>query len=270
MSHVIGTMGDLKNWVTANDSKEYSTIPEGVVSVSCTHNLLKKEMKELRLDLHATIADIKTKLYRHCGTSPEWMALVLKSGGQVICELADDRKKLGYYGVKHGMEIKIVDQNPHSMAKNGGLEDLSLVKKYVMSDAEYDKRKNTLRAFKKEKLKEDPKFRLFPKKNGKVPMEAGKKEDVEGVKVGMRCEVQPGGRRGKVGYVGEVDFAVGYWVGVILDEPTGRNDGTVKGKRYMKECKPKHGAFVHPKKVKVGDFPEIDDDELLTSSDEEL
>ena len=63
------------------------------------------------------------------------------------------------------------------MAKNGGLEDLSLVKKYVMSDAEYDKRKNTLRAFKKEKLKEDPKFRLFPKKNGKVPMEAGKKED---------------------------------------------------------------------------------------------
>lgn len=275
MSHIIGTMGDLKSWVTGNDAKEYGCVPDGFVVVSCTHNLLKREMKELRLDLHQTIRDLKQKLYRHCGTTPDWMSLVLKTGGEVICELDDDSKKLGYYGIKHGMEIKIVDRNPHSMAKNGGLEDISLVKKYVMSDEEYDKRKNTLRAFKKEKLKEDPTFRLFPDRprgggSTKVaePSLPGTSKDVEGMKKEMRCEVQPGGRRGKIGFVGEVDFAIGYWVGVVLDEPLGRNDGTVKGKRYM-SCAPKYGIFVNPKNVKVGDFPEVD--ELATdSSDEEL
>ena len=65
----------------------------------------------------------------------------------------------------------------------------------------------------------------------------------------------------------QVIFAVGYWIGVILDEPLGRNNGTVKGKKYM-VCADKCGIFTHPRNVTVGDFPEID--ELATSSDEEL
>lgn len=267
-------MGDLKEWVSGADHREYENLPEGMVVVSCRHNLLVKELKELRLDLHQTIGDLKHKLYRHCGTSPEWMALVLKSGGEVICELNDDKKKLGFYGVKTGMEIKIIDQNPHSLAKNGGLEDVSLVKKYVMTDEEYDKRENTLRNFKKQKLKEDPSFRFFPKKKNDGSTKTkeivpGTAEDAEGIEVGQRCEVQPGARRGRVGFVGEVQFAVGHWVGVILDEPLGRNDGSVKGKRYMKDCPANHGIFAHPKKVKVGDFPEVDELDM-TSSDEEL
>ena len=51
---------------------------------------------------------------------------------------------------------------------------------------------------------------------------------VEGIVVGMRCEVYPGQRRGTVRFVGEI-AATGYWVGVQFDEPVGRNDGTVKG-----------------------------------------
>ena len=269
MSHVIGTMGDLKNWVTAKDSENYSNLPEDIVVLSCTHNLLKKEMKELRLSLHMTIEELKGKLYRHCGTSPEWMSLVLKdSDGTVLCELADDHRKLGYYGARSGMSIKIVDRNPRSLAIGGGLEDLSLVKKYVMTDEEYDKRENTLRAFKKEKLKQDPTFKLFPDRNKKETKAPATKEDAAEIEVGKRCEVRPGGRRGRVGFVGEVNFAIGTWVGVILDEPLGKNDGSVKGKRYM-TCAPRHGSFVDPRNVVCGDFPEVDDDDLLTSSDEE-
>jgi len=276
-THTITNMASLQSWVTKKDHQEYKSLPEGFVSVSCTHNFLKKELKELRLDLHATVASVKEKLYRHCGTLPKHMALVLKSGGRVICEIDDDRKKLGFYSVKSGMEIKIVDLNPMSLAKGGGLEDVSLVEKYVMSDKEYDKRDNSLRKFRKEQLKKDPKFKFYPKqqaggkgnatKTAGDALSPGTAEDVKDMKLGDRCELNPGSRRGAISFVGEVNFSPGFWIGVVLDEPVGKNDGVVRGKRYF-TCPPKRGLMVHPAKVAVGDYPEID--ELEDSSDEEL
>lgn len=38
---------------------------------------------------------------------------------------------------------------------------------------------------------------------------------------------------GKVAYHGRVEFASGEWVGVLLSEPAGRNDGCVNGKRCV-------------------------------------
>ncbi|EPZ32953.1 CAP Gly-rich domain-containing protein [Rozella allomycis CSF55] len=50
---------------------------------------------------------------------------------------------------------------------------------------------------------------------------------------------------GVIRYVGNADFATGIWVGIELDEPTGKNNGTVQGTQYF-VCEDKHGIFVRP------------------------
>lgn len=68
------------------------------------------------------------------------------------------------------------------------------------------------------------------------------------------------GRRGVVKYIGPVPEipGLGAWIGVSLDEPTGKNDGTANGTRYF-SCQPNFGVFVRPERLEVGDFPPVDD-----------
>lgn len=94
-------------------------------------------------------------------------------------------------------------------------------------------------------------------------------ESVAGMEVGMRCQVEPGSRRGMVSYVGLVpELGPGQWLGIRFDEPVGKTDGRVpKGdkKRYF-EAMDKCGGFIRGKNVEVGDFPERD---LFDDSDED-
>jgi tubulin-folding cofactor B len=57
----------------------------------------------------------------------------------------------------------MLSQDPFSISRNGGLEDVSLVQKYVMSDEDYDRREGTLRAWIREQRAADPNFKLKPK-----------------------------------------------------------------------------------------------------------
>lgn len=57
---------------------------------------------------------------------------------------------------------------------------------------------------------------------------------------------------GTIRFYGTTSFQTGKWVGVELDEATGKNSGVVQGKRYF-ECKPNHGVFVRPANVKIID-----------------
>ncbi|KKY38169.1 putative dynactin [Diaporthe ampelina] len=41
------------------------------------------------------------------------------------------------------------------------------------------------------------------------------------------------GRNAVIRFVGETTFAPGLWVGVELDDGTGKNDGSVQGERYF-------------------------------------
>uniref|UniRef100_A0A3P8Y580 Kinesin family member 13Ba n=1 Tax=Esox lucius TaxID=8010 RepID=A0A3P8Y580_ESOLU len=53
---------------------------------------------------------------------------------------------------------------------------------------------------------------------------------------------------GTVRYVGSTEFAEGLWVGVELDSPSGKNDGSVAGHYYFR-CNPGYGVLVRPDRV---------------------
>uniref|UniRef100_A0A8C3ALC4 Kinesin family member 13B n=1 Tax=Cyclopterus lumpus TaxID=8103 RepID=A0A8C3ALC4_CYCLU len=55
-------------------------------------------------------------------------------------------------------------------------------------------------------------------------------------------------KSGTVRYVGPADFAEGTWVGVELEVPAGKNDGSVGGKHYF-HCNPGYGVLVRPHRV---------------------
>ncbi|NXA54008.1 KI13B protein, partial [Nothocercus julius] len=56
-------------------------------------------------------------------------------------------------------------------------------------------------------------------------------------------------KTGIVRYVGPTDFQEGTWVGVELDLPSGKNDGSIGGKQYFR-CNPGYGLLVKPGRVK--------------------
>ncbi|KAJ2744438.1 hypothetical protein GGI20_002982, partial [Coemansia sp. BCRC 34301] len=66
--------------------------------------------------------------------------------------------------------------------------------------------------------------------------------------LGQAVEVQGG--RGIIRFSGSTEFATGRWLGVELEGPYGKNDGSVNGKRYF-ECQADYGVFVRSSQVKL-------------------
>jgi hypothetical protein len=54
---------------------------------------------------------------------------------------------------------------------------------------------------------------------------------------------------GTLRFMGETSFATGEWAGVELDDPVGKNDGSILGQRYF-YCPPNYGLFVPAKRVR--------------------
>ena len=70
------------------------------------------------------------------------------------------------------------------------------------------------------------------------------------LQVGESVQLRPSNNSGVVAYLGGTQFAAGLWVGVELDTPQGKNDGSVKGVRYF-SCPAKRGMFVRPRNLKL-------------------
>jgi hypothetical protein len=52
-----------------------------------------------------------------------------------------------------------------------------------------------------------------------------------------------GKHRGHIAYMGKLHYTKNELIGVVLDEPRGKNNGTLKGVQYF-ECSPQHGLMV--------------------------
>jgi len=61
--------------------------------------------------------------------------------------------------------------------------------------------------------------------------------------VGDRVQLVGTEKVARVRFAGAVPFSDGTWVGLELGDASGRNDGSVQGRRYF-TCKPRHGLFV--------------------------
>ncbi|GCB67640.1 hypothetical protein scyTo_0005168 [Scyliorhinus torazame] len=72
-------------------------------------------------------------------------------------------------------------------------------------------------------------------------------EFVDDFRIGERIWVN-GSKPGFIQFLGESQFAPGQWAGIVLDEPIGKNDGSVAGVRYF-QCEPLRGIFTRPSKL---------------------
>lgn len=69
----------------------------------------------------------------------------------------------------------------------------------------------------------------------------------ENFQIGERVWVN-GNKPGYIQFLGETQFAPGQWAGIVLDEPIGKNDGSVAGVRYF-QCEALRGIFTRPSKL---------------------
>lgn len=292
----------LRSYVMAGESQHQQSLHPDTVLVDLTHSNLKQRIAECRLSKkHTTVQQLYELLHQKTGSLFQDQRLQVYSStdellvGQLPPYDSPDaiHRPIAYYGLDHhGVRVHCIDQNQFSISARGALENTALVDKYVMSDADYEQRKGTIRHWATEQKQQDPSFTLQrhavqhrqlqeakkchklgqPLPNGFVWNEATQQveataEDfglasVAHCTIGSRCEIQPGGRRGRIAWVGSTTATTEdeqQWVGIVLDEPVGNNDGTFpeNKKRYF-EAKQRHGAFCRGKNVSVGDYPERD------------
>ncbi|KAI8324472.1 hypothetical protein GQ54DRAFT_64852 [Martensiomyces pterosporus] len=224
---------------------------------------------ERRFQKSLTIDALKTRLEPIVGITAADQRLTVWQGTMPVCSIDGDlTKMLGFYPVEDYMTLKVENASPTSaLGMQLNFNDDSQVEKMVMADDEYDRRQDSVRAFKR-------RHNLGRFADNKSAMSIDEedefKEQAEGIQAGQRCEVNLTGgeyrKRGTVRFVGKTGFRPGYWVGVEYDEPVGKNDGSVDGQVYFM-CAMGHGAFVRPDRVAVGDFPEED---LFESDLEEM
>lgn len=159
--------------------------------------------------------------------------------------MADETKTLGEYNPCEGYTVHVIDESGTNMA--GEFDDVSKVEKYEISEKDYSKRTDTFRSFKQRmQAAGNPNF---VKPDGDSVYEDFMKDESEAMSVGQRCQMNVGERRGEVKYLGKVaGMGAGYWVGVLLDEPTGDSNGTHKGKKYF-EAGDKFACFTRPNEL---------------------
>ncbi|KAK1143825.1 hypothetical protein N8T08_006076 [Aspergillus melleus] len=256
-----------------------------ITSPSAGPNAGSQFQNERRITPTWTVTQLKSKLETMTGIPPGSQRLHLKSPGQPGRWIDGDDTVIGDWGLVKGCEIEVHDSRPQSARPN--FNDLSSVEKYVLPTETYESLPNSVLAWKRnQKLGRFDPNASTPEESMRRQAEQDAEEVAQrGIAVSKRAIILPSSpphiRRGTIRFVGPVptipypgvtvrpgssgresDDSLPLWIGIELDEPTGKNDGSVGGQRFF-TCPSKSGLFVKPDKIEVGDFPPLDlDDDL--------
>ncbi|KAI9368078.1 CAP Gly-rich domain-containing protein [Aspergillus egyptiacus] len=269
---------------TPSDIPVAITTPSSASSASSEPRL----HSERRITPSWTVLQTKAKLETMTGIPPSSQRLRLKTPGRPDQWLEGDDTVIGGWGLMRGSEIEVHDTRPQAAKMN--LTDLSSVEKYVLPTETYENLPNSVLAWKKsQKLgRFDPNARSPVEAMGEQARKDKDEVQKRDISVCKRAIILPSTpphvRRGTIRFIGAVSTIpypgvdmesidpaapLPIWVGIELDEPTGKNDGSVGGKRYF-TCPNKTGVFVKPEKVEVGDFSPLGLDEELDEDMEEI
>lgn len=102
---------------------------------------------ERRFSKSLTVASLKERLEPITGVAAATMKIQLFGPkDELLAVLEEDDRMLGFYPVQQYMRLNIIDTSPF---KINDYSDVSKVEKLEMADDEYDKRTDSVRAFKK-------------------------------------------------------------------------------------------------------------------------
>lgn len=226
-------------------------------------------------DIHIYVTSSLTSSERR--VSPQWTLEYLKSRLELITGVEPQHQKLYIYRTSNSSEnvevknsnetlvselslkpyvrLHVADTSDRSKELEDLLNNEPSEAAFKLSEKEYDSRLDSVKQWKKtEKLGWfDPQFQERKSQNLHEDAQAASL-----LKVGGRCRVKNQDRIGVISFIGAVpeieDNTI--WCGVEFDEPVGKNDGSIKGKRYFK-CLDNYGSFIRPSAIEVGDFPEV-------------
>ncbi|ODV82157.1 uncharacterized protein CANTADRAFT_43445 [Suhomyces tanzawaensis NRRL Y-17324] len=245
------------------------------INVYITSNITSSERRiSPQWDLHY----LKSRLELITGVPPQYQTIQyyplpnsndnkVISDAEDYSEARDKAQTVAHLNIVPLSRLHVIDTNPDSelahLEEDNEGEDFG----FKLSEEEYAKKSGTVLSWKQRNQlgRFNPEFQEQKARQQEEHLEASKS-----LEVGKRCRIITisSERRGIIRYVGKIetlDQGESVWVGVEFDEPVGKNNGTIDGVRVF-ECRDKHGSFVRPKQVEVGDFPELDpfdsDDEM--------
>ena len=205
------------------------------IRIDVNHLGLGMELRELAFPSDLSLADLKKKLYPKTGTEPSSMLLTLLLENNGRRELLGDDETLEELGVENASRLEMIDTNNTSIA-NTLLSPEGEGKGESDGDGKYEAKAG------------DAGFAKFRKEASK-PTADTEKAGADLLSLNQRV-VSSSGSEGYVRFIGQCEaLPAGWWVGVELDLPIGKNDGEVKGVRLF-TCPEKHGAVMRPSGLK--------------------
>ncbi|EPS45206.1 hypothetical protein H072_811 [Dactylellina haptotyla CBS 200.50] len=244
----------------------FGMVPKDIIVLVSSENAVI----ERRVSSSWTISTLRSKLEPVTGIPPSAQNLSYQPpdmvGATSLGGFDEDTVLISTLNWRNYTKLFVEDARPATSREN--FTDVSQVEKYEMPEEDYAKLSDSVLAWKKR----NQLGRFDPKKNeANANKHLEDQSDVEsrGITVGARCIVGDAGgdRRGEIAYVGLVETIPqgGIWIGVRLDEPTGKNDGTMDGKRFF-IAGINQGIFVRPSRVMVGEYPPVS---ILMDEDED-